>query len=120
MGNLGLALAPGLPTLARRLDDNEECVREASKVVLARYCAAFNGRVALEAPYVQKLMVQLEDEDPQVREDTAEALGNIGAAAASTIPQIVNMLLSETDGRAKDKALAALDKFRSGGFLGDF
>jgi len=122
LGNLGMGMAPALPMIARLLDDEEEGVRQASKVVLAQYCAAMNSTIVLpETPYIQKIEMKLQDDDPQVREDATEELCNLGGArAASTIPQIIAMLLRETDGKVVHKGLEALDRFLEDGFLGDF
>ena len=93
---------PAVPTLIRRLRDNQGIVREAAAFALA-------GMGGTAAPAVPELTARLQDEDPSVRRTAAYALGQIGEAAAPAVPQLRGLLNDEQE-RVRETAQQALAK----------
>jgi hypothetical protein len=98
---------PAVPTLIRRLRDDQGIVREAVAFALAQI-----GEEAAAA--VPELTGRLHDEDWSVRETAAYALGRIGEAAAPAVPEL-RTLLNDEEEPVREAARVALDRIEAVG-----
>ena len=103
LAQIGEAAEPAIPALIERTKDNHVEVR--------RYLPeAFGSIGPAAAPAVSALIDRVEnDDDKQVRFESALALAQIGPAASDAVPVLTNALMDE-DRYVRDNAVHALKR----------
>lgn len=130
LGQVGASAESSLPALVAALDDSELSVRIAAAFAIQRVDAAEEGhqRVLIDAMKsgeggiivsvgemegdvawaVPTLIDSLSDTRPGIRRITANALQQIGSAAAAAKPTLQRLAKSDQDERVRDAAQQAL------------
>jgi len=119
LSNLGLAAAPALPEIVRKMFDDEEAVRETAKVVHAKFLMLRGQVPPSQAPELGRLLRKLNHKDPWYRKEAAEELAELGPAAGPALPQLLESVRDD-DFDASVAATKALQALREAGMLGNF
>lgn len=119
LGNLGLGATPALPSIVKKIFDDEETIKEAARGVHARFLALRGKGYGSEAPEVARLLRKLADQDPWHRKHGVQGLCELGLAAGPALPQLFAAVLDD-DFDTSVAATEAVERLHELQVLGSF